>query len=248
MGAEGFTNDAGPIPERYMEAVSVLARLHRLTLPGEAPVSDTQTHIIPPYDLEALTIEAELLPDWYVPHIARHTLSASARAEFVTLWQALLRDIIAAPATWTLRDFHSPNLIWLGHRTGQARVGLIDFQDCVLGHPAYDLVSLLQDARVNVPDALELKLLGHYAHQRRLSDGEFDMAQFASAYAIMGAQRATKILGIFARLDKRDLKPHYLAHLPRIERYLAKNLAHPALSELKNWYEAHLPRALNAAA
>ena len=248
LGAETFTADGAPIPERYAEAVSVLARLHRLTLPAELPVEPGVTHVIPPYDLDALMIEAELLPEWYAPHIARAALSGAAAASFGQRWRAALREVLDAPTTWTLRDFHSPNLIWLGHRTGQARVGLIDFQDCVLGHPAYDLVSLLQDARITVPDALELKLLGHYAHQRRLSDPEFDMPRFARAYAILGAQRATKILGIFARLDRRDRKPHYLAHLPRIERYLAKNLAHPALDELRDWCAEHMPRAMSAAA
>ena len=248
LGGETFNAGSAPVAERYSEAVSALARLHRLNLPGEVPIEPGANHAIPPYDLDALMIEAELLADWYVPHIARGRLSGAARAGFEQVWRMILREVTDAPATWTLRDFHSPNLIWLGHRTGLARVGLIDFQDCVLGHPAYDLVSLLQDARISVPDALELRLLGHYAHQRRLSDPGFDMAGFARAYAILGAQRATKILGIFARLDKRDRKPAYLAHLPRIERYLAKNLNHPALSELKLWYEEHLPRALSAAA
>ena len=129
-----------------------------------------------------------------------------------------------------------------GTSRASQRVGLIDFQDAVLGHPAYDVASLLQDARVTVPAELELKLISLYARERRLSDEAFDVAEFAGAYAILGAQRATKILGIFARLDKRDGKPQYLRHLPRIETYLSRNLAHPVLSRLRGWYEAHLPR------
>jgi aminoglycoside/choline kinase family phosphotransferase len=143
-----------------------------------------------------------------------------------------------------LRDYHSPNLIWLPDREGLQKVGIIDFQDCVQGHPAYDLVSLLQDARVDVPDELELKLLTHYTRQRRHDTPEFDMSAFAMSYAILGAQRATKILGIFARLDRRDGKPQYLAHLPRVERYLAKDLAHPDLAALRAWYAEYLPRLL----
>jgi aminoglycoside/choline kinase family phosphotransferase len=123
-----------------------------------------------------------------------------------------------------------------------ARVGLIDFQDAVLGPPAYDVASLLQDARVTVTADLELKLIGFYARERKAADPAFDVSAFARAYAIMGAQRATKILGIFARLDRRDGKPHYLKHLPRIEAYLARNLAHPALAKLRAWYETYLPR------
>ena len=152
--------------------------------------------------------------------------------------------IAAAAPTWTLRDYHSPNLIWLPEREGLKRVGIIDFQDCVMGHPAYDVVSLLQDARVTVPDEMELRLLGHYAQLRKVASPDFDMPAFARAYAILGAQRATKILGIFARLDKRDHKPAYLAHLPRVTRYLRKNLAHPALALLRDWHKANLPRTI----
>ena len=242
FGAEGVTRGDSPIAERYGEAVAVLARLHRLALAPTAPLANGQTYAIPPYDLDALSIETDLLVDWYVPHIGKTRLTATARNVFASLWRYRLQVILAAPTTWTLRDYHSPNLIWLAGRTGIARVGLIDFQDCVLGHPAYDVASLLQDARISVPDDLELRLLGHYARLRKTTDGDFDMQAFAAAYAILGAQRATKILGIFARLDKRDRKPQYLAHLPRIEGYLRKNLSHPALAELKAWYEQHLPR------
>src|SRR5579883_432379 len=229
--------------ERYAEAVALLARLHQLNLPDTLQVEE-ETHRIPPYDLDALGIEVELLLDWYAPHVAKASLPSGAKAIFGNLWRHALRDVVSARQTWTLRDYHSPNLFWLPLRAGLGRVGLIDFQDCVLGHPAYDVVSLLQDARVDVPDDMELKLLGHYAQLRRASDPSFDMAAFARAYAVLGAQRATKILGIFARLDKRDHKPQYLAHLPRIQKYLAKDLAHPLLSALKGWYETHLPRAL----
>jgi aminoglycoside/choline kinase family phosphotransferase len=128
-----------------------------------------------------------------------------------------------------------------------ARVGIIDFQDCVLGHPAYDVVSLLQDARTDVPNDVELKLLSHYARLRREADVNFDLMAFTRAYALLGAQRSTKILGIFARLDKRDHKPQYLAHLPRIENYLVKNLAHPVMAEVRVWYETYLPELLKPA-
>ena len=188
-----------------------------------------------------MLIEVELLVDWYVPHVIGSTASGSVRSSFVNLWRAALEPIIAAPATWVLRDFHSPNLIWLPERDGLKRVGLIDYQDAVLGHPAYDVVSLLQDARITVPQDLELKLLGHYARQRRVADPAFDMSAFAQAYAVLGAQRNTKILGIFARLDRRDGKPQYLKHLPRIEAYIRRDLSHPALADLRAWYETNLP-------
>jgi len=242
LGLEPVVDVNGPIPDRYGEATRLLARLHGMKLPGALPLADGSEHVLPPYDLEALLIEVELLVDWYVPHIGRNLLSGSARAEFVNLWTETLQEVVDGPVTWTLRDYHSPNLIWLPKREGIARVGLLDFQDAVLGHPAYDVASLLQDARVTVPAELEIRLLGLYARERRSQVPAFDSAAFARAYAILGAQRATKILGIFARLDKRDGKPQYLAHLPRIEAYLDRNLAHPALARLKGWYETHLRR------
>jgi N-acetylmuramate 1-kinase len=246
LGDEPVVDANGPIPDRYAEATRILVRLHGATLPQTLPIAEGLDHAIPPYDLEALLIEVELLADWYVPHIIGNQLSGSARAEFVNNWSEVLTEIISGPTTWTLRDFHSPNLIWLPEREGLSRVGLIDFQDAVLGSPAYDVASLLQDARVTVPPDLELKLIGLYARERKMADPGFDVAAFARAYAIMGAQRATKILGIFARLDLRDGKPHYLKHLPRIEAYLVRNLAHPALAKLKVWYEKHLPRLIPA--
>jgi hypothetical protein len=243
FGQDGVVDANGPIPDRYAQAAALLAHLHSRDLPKTVPVAG-ETYAIPPYDLEAMLIEAELLPDWYAPHLAGVQLASGARAQYENVWRALLVPLIAGPKTWTLRDYHSPNLLWLADREGVQKIGLLDFQDCVLGPPAYDVASLLQDARVDVPDDLELKLLGHYARVRRQLQPDFDMAAFAAAYALMGAQRASKILGIFARLDKRDGKPHYLAHIPRVRNYLRKNLGHPALGDLKAWFETHLPLIL----
>ncbi|MCW6506857.1 tRNA (adenosine(37)-N6)-threonylcarbamoyltransferase complex ATPase subunit type 1 TsaE [Hyphomicrobiales bacterium BP6-180914] len=244
LGNEPLVRGGAPIPERYGEVVALLAWLHDQNLPEEIPGEGGVPYQIPPYDLDALLIEAELVLDWYAPEIAKITLPASARANFISLCSKLFGEVLSGPKTWSLRDVHSPNLLWQSGREGLARVGLIDFQDCVIGHPAYDLVSLLQDARVAVPDNLELQLLGAYAQHRRAVNAFFDMASFAEAYAILGVQRGTKILGAFARLNKRDRKPQYLAHLPRIEAYLAKGLAHPALSEMRFWYQTYLPRTL----
>ncbi|MGL4440724.1 MAG: tRNA (adenosine(37)-N6)-threonylcarbamoyltransferase complex ATPase subunit type 1 TsaE, partial [Bosea sp. (in: a-proteobacteria)] len=244
LGLETVLVDGVPAPDRYEVAAEVLAALHARPLPTILPVSDGREHVIPDYDVEALGIETELLLDWYAPHIAGVTLPAVARAEFAKAWEPLYVTLLEGQRTWVLRDYHSPNLIWLPEREGLQRIGIIDFQDAVMGHPAYDMVSLGQDARVDVAPGLELKLLSRYAGVRRAADPDFDLAAFATAYAIMGAQRNTKILGIFARLDKRDGKPAYLKHLPRIEAYLRRDLAHPALAGLKAWYQAHLPRLL----
>jgi tRNA threonylcarbamoyl adenosine modification protein YjeE len=247
LGDQFVAGPAGPIADRYSVAVDLLAELHRRNLPAELPIDD-ETYAIRPYDAEAMLVEVELALDWYAPYVAKVAPASGARAQFLALWREALAPILAAPKTWTLRDYHSPNLLWLADREGLGRIGLIDFQDCVLGPPAYDLAALLQDARVDVDEALELQLMAQYTRRRLEDHPAFDVGAFAAAYAAMGAQRATKILGIFARLDRRDGKPQYLAHLPRIERALAKSLAHPLLSPIKLWHQTHLPQALGASA
>jgi len=241
LGREGLVEDRRPIPERYQEAVDVLAQLHARKLPDAVPLEGAGVYRIPPYDLDALLIEVELLLDWYVGRFGKGLVASGARATFVNMWRRVLADVVTQTPTWTLRDYHSPNLLWLGAREGARRIGIIDFQDCVMGHPAYDVASLAQDARVHVSDELEMRLVAHYARRRKELDPAFDMASFARNYAVLGAQRATKILGIFARLDQRDAKPQYLAHVPRVEQYLRKSLRHPALKEIEGWYAANLP-------
>ena len=241
LGPGVVVDDNGPIPDRYAEATRCLAALHAKALPTTLPIAPGRDYAIPPYDLDAMLIEIDLLLDWYLPHIGGREASGSVRAEFGHAWREALEAPLAGPKTWTLRDYHSPNLIWLPEREGIDRVGIIDFQDAVLGPPAYDVASLLQDARVTVPPELELRLLGTYGAARRASDPAFDMATFAAHYAIMAAQRATKILGIFARLDRRDGKPAYLRHIPRVAAYLLRNLDHPSLTRLRAWYVAALP-------
>ncbi|MGD9846392.1 MAG: tRNA (adenosine(37)-N6)-threonylcarbamoyltransferase complex ATPase subunit type 1 TsaE [Variibacter sp.] len=226
--------------ERYAAAVDVLAALHREALPDTLPVAPRVTYQLPAYDKAALLIEVDLLLHWYFPQ-QKAVLSDDARAEFRGLWRDALDAAVQARPTWVMRDYHSPNLLWLPERQGVARVGLLDFQDAVMGPDAYDVVSLLQDARVDVAESLEESLISAYIKARRAADRDFDMAQFISLYGLMGAQRATKILGIFARLDRRDGKPQYIRHQPRVWRNLRRALAHPALRPLKSWYEAHVP-------
>lgn len=241
FGQRTVLEEGVPVPARYAEAAAALAHLHGRDIASALPVAPERTHHVPPYDLEALLIEVELLLDWYVPHMGGNLLAAVARADFLDAWTKALAPLLEEPATLTLRDYHSPNLMWLPGRDGIKRVGLIDFQDAVMGHPAYDMVSLAQDARVDIAPELELMLIGHYAAARKRA-GAFDMAAFARAYAVLGAQRNTKIMGIFARLDRRDGKPGYLAHLPRVEAYVKRNLDHPVLADVKTWYETYLPR------
>jgi N-acetylmuramate 1-kinase len=229
-----------PIEERYAAAIDVLVALHRAPAREVLPVAPHVDHRLPAYDRDAFLIEAELLLDWYIPHRGG-TVDDEARQQFVSLWRAALTRAATGPVHWVLRDFHSPNLLWLGERAGLARVGLLDFQDALLGPPAYDVASLLQDARVDVPETMEFALLGRYAQARQVDDPQFNLANFVALYSLMAAQRATKILGIFARLDRRDGKPQYLRHLPRVWRYLRRSLAQPTLAPLKAWYDAHVP-------
>jgi N-acetylmuramate 1-kinase len=234
---------AAPMVERYETAVDVLLTLHAQPLPDTLPVAPQLDYRIPPYDMNAFLIEAELLVDWFLPRL-NAAIPDTERGSFRALWRELLQPAIDAPPTWVLRDFHSPNLIWLPQRSELARLGLLDFQDAVMGPPAYDLASLLQDARVDIPEETELALLGRYVRGRGRSEADFNGAAFIKTYVTLAAQRASKILGIFARLDLRDGKPQYLRHLPRVWSYLQRSLSHPALEALNAWYIAHVP-ALN---
>ena len=229
-----------PIEARYEVATDLLAALHRQALPEVLPVEPGEDYALPRYDMPALLIEVELLVDWYLPRLDAK-LAPAKRDAYGALWRDALLPVLATPATWVLRDYHSPNLLWLPQREGVARIGLLDFQDAVLGPAAYDLASLLQDARVDVPERMEIALLARYAQARRAADPGFDAPVFARAYATLAAQRASKILGIFARLDRRDGKPQYLRHMPRVWGYLLRSLAHPALAPLAAWYRANVP-------
>jgi len=242
FGLESFVegNPPNPISERYETAVDLLAALHRDRLPELLPLAPHITYAIPTFEIEAMLIEIGLMPEWYLPDRGIE-LADHSRAEFVALWRDLLGKATATAKTWMLRDFHSPNLIWLAERSGISRVGIIDFQDAVLGPAAYDLVSLLQDARVDIQEQLELALLTRYIKARHAADDGFDPATFAEIYAVMSAQRNTRLLGTFARLNRRDGKSQYLRHHPRIWSYLERSLAHPALSHLRDWYSANVP-------
>jgi hypothetical protein len=229
-----------PIEARYQAATDMLAALHRENLPATLPLAPDLSYAIPVFDTDSLLIEIGLMPEWYLPDRGVQ-LADELRTEFIGMWRDLLNKAVSSASTWVLRDFHSPNLIWLDDRAGIARVGIIDFQDAVLGPAAYDLVSLLQDARIDVPELLELSLLTRYIKARRAADEAFDPAGFAELYAIMSAQRNTRLLGTFARLNRRDGKPQYLRHQPRIWRYLERSLAHPMLAPARQWYAANVP-------
>jgi aminoglycoside/choline kinase family phosphotransferase len=207
--------------EVYTRAVELLADLHRL------PAAE-----VPPYDREVYQREAGLLTEWYCPAIG---LPVDAAA-YVRAWDAVLRIVerSASPTVTVLRDYHAENIMLID-RPDARGLGLLDFQDALAGHPAYDLVSLLQDARRDVPPALEAAMLDHY---RSIAHPPAD---FDAAYAVLGAQRNAKIIGIFTRLWKRDGKPRYLSFLPRMWDLLERDLAHPALAPVAEWFAANIP-------
>ena len=246
FGDETICPKGGPKSDRYAETAALLGDLHGRKLP-ESVEFEGAVHVIPTYDIDAMSIEVELVLDWYAPAVAGVVVPSGVRAQFLSLWRERLDGALKLDKTWCLRDYHSPNVHWLEKRDGIRRLGLIDYQDTVWGPMSYDLASLLQDARVDLPSGQELRLLAAYLRRRSMTTPGFDQAQFLASYALMGAQRATKILGGFARSDRRDGKPQYLRHLPRIEMTLAKNLSHPSLKPIRAWFETHLPQAIGLA-
>ncbi|TKT82772.1 tRNA (adenosine(37)-N6)-threonylcarbamoyltransferase complex ATPase subunit type 1 TsaE [Aquamicrobium sp. LC103] len=237
LGSENLhLPDGEPIPERYVAAAELLAEIHRRDWPGEAEAAPGVVHAIPPFDRPAMLIEVDLLLDWYLPAVAGRQATAGERDGFAKAWNAVLDRISGAERSLMLRDIQSPNFLWRGRKRGLARLGLIDFQDALIGPAAYDVASLAMDARVTIPPTLENEIVDAYC-STRARQGGFDRPAFEEAYAIMAAQRNSKILGIFVRLNKRDGKPQYLRHLPRIRDYVARAVSHPSLASLRDFYE-----------
>ncbi len=211
-------------PALYKLAVDTLIALQRAAAPRGTPE-------LPPYDMERLLGEAVLLVDWYRP------IASGLREEYLALWRAVLPDAMVSPPTLVLRDYHVDNLMLLPDRPGVRGCGLLDFQDAVTGPPSYDLVSLLEDARRDIPGPLRQAMTERYL----TAFPELDRLAFLRSAAILAAQRNCKILGIFTRLWKRDGKRQYLAHIPRVWRLLEADLGHPALDPIARWLDRHLP-------
>lgn len=238
LGEEGVIDANGePEAHKYLAAVKLLAQLHECQWPKVIPMGDGSDHRVPAYDKDAMMIEVDLLVKWYVPRISQLPIAKGALDEFEEIWGNLISRLTKSEKSLVLRDFHSPNLLWLNNKDTLHTIGLIDFQDAMIGPCAYDVASLAQDARVTVSPELEQLLVNTYVETRLETQPEFSTDEFQEAYAIMAAQRATKVLGIFIRLDERDGKPDYLAHLPRIQSYLKRSLKHPVLEDYKHWLE-----------
>lgn len=211
----------------YAAAIDALVELHR------KPAGP-----FPPYDMATYLREAGLLTEWYAPAMALDVDIAGYEAA----WREVLApyEPFAVTGVTVLRDYHAENIMLLGGSPG-APQGLIDFQDALVGHPAYDLVSLLQDARRDVPVELEAAMLRRYCDLAGTGTG------FDGDYAVLGAQRNAKIVGIFTRLYKRDGKPRYLAMIPRVWAAMERDLAHPALEPVARWFSNNIPPDIRAA-
>ena len=227
--------------ELWLTAVDTLVALRQTPLPAAVPLPDGTLYQPPRFDRAALEIEIELILDWYWPAVKGAAAPDAVRRDLMALWSPILDVMLAEPAGLFLRDYHSPNLFWLPDRQGPARVGVIDFQDALAEPWAYDVAALLQDARVDVSVQLERAGLQRYCAAVAQFDPAFDAARFAALYASFGAQRNTRLVGLWVRLWKRDGKPHYLQHMPRTWDYLGRNLAHPELMPLRDWYDRHFP-------
>ena len=234
--------DGGDEAALYDNAVEVLARLH-----AEPAPSEMSGKTLFAYDDVALLAEIDLLTEWYLPHALNRAATADEIAEHRSLWRVALAGIAAAPRVFVHRDYHAQNLLWLPQRDGVARTGLIDFQDAVAGSRAYDIVSLLEDARRDVDPSVARAALRHYLDTMAAQGTPLDEAAFAAEMAAMAAQRNAKIVGIFARLFRRDGKPRYLALLPRVWGHLTNDLAHPSLADLRAWYDRTIPLATRLA-
>ena len=221
----------------YAAAIDALVQIHGQSAP---PTLGSGKPLFA-YDETAQLAEVELLTEWFAPAALGRPLPEAEIEQHRTLWRAALRTLDGDTRVFVHRDYHAQNLLWRGDRSGLDRVGMIDFQDALAGSPAYDLVSLLEDARRDVCAPLAAAMTKRYLEQTRASGVNVDPERFSATAALLAAQRNAKIIGIFARLAKRDSKPRYLAHLPRVWRYMETDLAHPALRPLKAWYDRVLP-------
>lgn len=225
---------ADPAPEHgiYATAIDILAALHEHAPPAVAP-----------YHRGELLREVNIVTEWYLPTVGAAGDAPAYEAAWDAVWQDVIAEIAAHPVL-VLRDYHADNLMVLDDRRGLQRLGLLDFQDGLAGHPAYDLVSLLQDARRDVDPRLEAEMLDRYMTARGIADRQ----RFRANYEVLGAQRNAKILGVFTRLWKRDGKPGYRHFQPRVWGYLERNLRHEALAPVRAWFDVHLPDAQRATA
>lgn len=220
----------------YRLAIDVLIALHQSW--AERGVTGPEARALPAYDEARLLEEALLLPDWALPALTGRPTPRAVRDSYAAAWRAVLPLAYrGVPETLVLRDYHVDNLMHLEGRDGIAACGLLDFQDAVVGPASYDVVSLLEDARRDIAPGLVDAMRARYLD----AFPALDRDAFMTSYAVLGAQRAAKIVGIFTRLCLRDGKPQYLAHMPRLWRLLDAGLRHPALGPVAEWFDREIP-------
>lgn len=224
---------AGNFKELYQPAISTLLHITRINHPHDLEV-DGMKYKIPEYDNMTYLNEIEIFIKFYWPYKKGHICSPSTQNEFMDIFNELLGKL-SSDKSLVLRDFHSPNLMFLNTEKNHRKCGVIDFQDALIGHPIYDLVSLSQDARVTITEEQENFLLEQYKVEFDYNNYNFDKSTIMDQYCILGAQRSLKILGIFARLSIIDNRNDYIGHMPRIINYIRKNMKNSNLSNLSNW-------------
>jgi aminoglycoside/choline kinase family phosphotransferase len=221
----------------YEAAVDALVHMQSRPVPARLGAESGLDWPVLAYDALALQTAADLLPDWLPALRPQVRVDAAARADWADLWRPILARGEAGASVFCHRDYHVENLIWLPDREGPARVGLVDFQDAVLAHPAWDLSMLLHDARRDVSRPLSEAMLGRYLDQA----GSIAGPAFAADFHALGALNICRIIGVFARLVVRDGRPKYEAFLPRMWGYLDDCLADPGLAGLRAWLDACVP-------
>ena len=220
----------------YDDAISALVRMHEVEPPAVLAYDGASWPLLT-YDDVALKTGGEIILEWLPKLKPELTFDAAAATEWEAIWAPIRRRGEAGARVFCHRDYHAENLIWLPQREGAARVGLLDFQDALKAHPAWDMSMLLHDARRDVSREIEARALARYFALRP----DVDRAQFLADYRALGALNVVRILGIFARLVTRDAKPRYAAFMPRLWDYLDRCLADPAMGALKAWFDRHVP-------
>lgn len=227
LGSDSFANILKSKPhlenQIYQEAINQLIEIRKNKIP----------HLTRKYDLKILLQEAVLFSEWYLS-----PLRASCESSYLLkILRVTLQETLKQDTTLVLRDYHAENLMWLPDRRNNRRVGLLDYQDALAGNPAYDIASLLKDARREVPKKLQEELIKYFLKKTNL-----DHAVFSRDYSILSAQRNLKIIGIFSRLSIRDNKSGYLDLIPRVWKNLQDDLKHPSLNELSEFIKSNSPQ------
>lgn len=238
LGDISFTRLLQAEPSReqalYLAAMDALIQLRRTS----AVRADIFASALPAYDMSVYLREAALFAEWFLPQIHGLEKARALRTEYLAIWESILGATPIKQHCLVHRDYHADNLFWLADRPGYHAVGMIDYQDALWGDAAYDVASLLEDARRDVSAITVSQCLAHY-----LAATGDDATNFESRYAVIAAQRNAKIIGIFARLCVRDGKAHYLEYLPRVWGHMMRDVAHPSLAPLRAFIEAEVPHA-----